>query len=166
MRITEILMPTDFSENSQVAFEVAYDLARQLGAKVILLHVQDGSALRVAIREELLQTDSTDEELQSAVEQLTAQRFSEMIAGLDRTEVDVECLSLRGYPKTVITKYAEEIHARLIVIGMRGITAMSVITSAMLGSVAEYVMRNAPCPTLIVRSEHHKTDTHESTIQD
>ncbi len=164
MRIAEILAPTDFSENSQVAFEVAYGLARQLGAKLYLLHVQDGSALRVAIREGLLQEDSTDEELQTAVEQLTAGRFSEMMAGLDQTEVELECISVRGYPKTVITKYAEEIHARLIVIGMRGITAMSLITSAMMGSVAEYVMRNSPCPTLIVRSEHHKTLTAESTI--
>ena len=50
MRIERILVPTDFSENSQVAFERAYSLARQLGAKLYVLHIQDGSVLRTAIK--------------------------------------------------------------------------------------------------------------------
>jgi nucleotide-binding universal stress UspA family protein len=51
MPINTILVPTDFSENAHVAFETACDLALQLGAKLHVLHVQDESALRVAIKE-------------------------------------------------------------------------------------------------------------------
>ena len=132
----------------------AYLLARQLGAKLYVLHIQDGSALRTAIKEELLSADSTDEQLQASIQQLIAERFSEMTAGLDRSELHIECLSRRGYPKPAIVHYAEEIDADIVVVGMRGITAMSTIAGAALGSVAEYVLRNAPCPTLIVRLEH------------
>ena len=154
MRIGRILVPTDFSENSQVAFERAYSLARQLGAKLYVLHIQDGSVLRTAIKEELLSADSTDEQLQASVQELTAERFSEMTAGLDRSELDIECRSRRGYSKAAIIDYAEEINADIVVIGMRGVTAMSMVTSAALGSVAEWVLRRSPCPTLIVRTEH------------
>jgi universal stress protein A len=158
MTIKTILVPTDFSENAQVAFEEAYNLARQTGAKLLLLHIQDGSTLRIAVKEQLLGSDSTDEQLQAAVGQLTEARFSEILAGLDRSEVTIECISLRGYPKTAIVNYAEEVCADLVVIGMRGITAMSMITSALMGSVAEHVMRHSPCPTLIVRADHTGND--------
>jgi nucleotide-binding universal stress UspA family protein len=156
MRIEKILVPTDFSENAQAAFEKACDLARQLRAKLYVLHIQDGSALRVAIKEELLSADSTDEQLTLTVQQLIAERFSEMSAGLDRSQFSIECVSRRGNPKAGIVHYAEEIHADMVVIGIRGITAMSMLTSAALGSVAECVLRRSPCPTLIVRTEHRR----------
>jgi nucleotide-binding universal stress UspA family protein len=154
MRFGKILVPTDFSENAQTAFEEACDLARQLRAKLYVLHIQDGSALRIAIKEELLSADSTDEQLSLTVQQLIAERFSEMSAGLDRSQVSIECVSRRGNPKAGIVHYAEEIQADIVVIGMRGITAMSMLTSAALGSVTEWVLRRSPCPTLIVRTEH------------
>lgn len=77
-----------------------------------------------------------------------------MTAWLDRSELDVECLSRRGYAKPAIVQYAAEINADIVVIGMRGITAMSTLTSAAMGSVAEYVLRRSPCPTLVARLEH------------
>ena len=154
MRITKILVPTDFSENAQIAFDRACELAGQLGAKLYVLHVQDGGVLRTAIKEELLCDDSTDRQLRESVKELIAERFSEMAAGLDRSEFNIEFQSCRGYPKTAIVHYAKEIEADLIVIGMRGITAMSMVTSAVLGSVAEHVLRRSCCPTLVVRLEH------------
>lgn len=158
MRIGKILVPTDFSENAQLAFEEACNLARQLGAKLYLLHIQDGNTLRIAIQEELVSADATDEQLQTSLQELIARRFSEMSAGLDRCEVSIESVSLLGNPKAGIVRYAEEIDADMVVIGMRGVTAMSMVTSAALGSVAEWVLRRAPCPTLIVRIEHRRQD--------
>ena len=159
MRFEKILVPTDFSENAHADLEKAYDLARPLQATLYVLHIQDGSALRVAIKEELLSADSTDEQLQTTVHQLIAERFSEVSAGLDRSQLSIECVSRRGRPKAGIVKYAKEINADLVVIGMRGITAMSMVTSAALGSVAESVLRRPPCPTLIVRTEHQRDRT-------
>jgi nucleotide-binding universal stress UspA family protein len=77
-------------------------------------------------------------------------------ARLDRSQFSIECVSRRGSPTAGIVKYAKEINADMVVIGMRGITAMSIVTSAALGSVAESVLRRSRCPTLIVRTEHRR----------
>ena len=154
MKITNILVPTDFSRNAQRAFDKACSLARQMGATIHLLHVRDESALRTAVKEGLLQADSTDEELQAAVEQLVEQRFSGMLAGLDRSEVRVDTLSRRGDPKALIVDYAREINADIVVMGTHGASMVEKIRSAMMGSIAESVIRKSPCPVLMVRLDH------------
>jgi nucleotide-binding universal stress UspA family protein len=156
MQITNILVPTDFSENAQTAFEVARDLARQLKAKLYLLHVRDASTLRTSIREGLLRADSTDEQLQEAVKRLTEERFSKMLAGLDQSEVEVEHCSRRGDSDAVIIDYAREVSADMIVIGRHGAGVVENIKSAILGSVAESLVRKSPCPVLVVRRDHRR----------
>jgi nucleotide-binding universal stress UspA family protein len=157
MRIQTILVPTDFSKNAHVAVEKGCELARQLGAKLYLLHAQDQSTLRTAIKEELFDDDATDDLLQARVRQMVDARFSELLATLNHTDLEVQSLSLRGDPKSLITQYASEIKADLVVIGMRGVTAASRIVSAVIGSVTEYVMRSSPCPTLVVRLDHERS---------
>ena len=152
MSTKTILAPTDFSENAQVAFETAFDLAQQLGAKLHVLHVQDESMLRTAIKEGLLDECSTDEELRAAVERLTKERFSKMFAAVDCSKVAIEHLSRRGDSDKVIADYAREINADMIVIGRRGMGLISVV----LGTVAESIIRKSPCPVLVVRRDHKK----------
>ena len=156
MSIKTILAPTDFSENAQIAFQTAFDLALQLGAKLHVLHVQDESALRTAIKEGLLDTCSNDEELQAAVERLTNERFSKMFAAADCSKVAIEHLSRRGDSDKVIVDYAREINADMIVVGRRGTGLMKGIISAVLGTVAESIIGKSPCPVLIVRRDHKK----------
>lgn len=156
MRIERILLPTDFSENAQVALEAAYHLAGQLGARLYLLHVQDETALRTAVKQGLLRPDSTDEELEAEVAKIIEQRFSSSLAGLSGEDVEIEHVSRRGDPKFVVVEYTREIKADLVVVGMRGTTAMEQVMAAVLGSVAERVTRKSPCPTLVVRLEHKR----------
>ena len=156
MSIKTILAPTDFSENAQVAFETAFDLALQLGAKLHVLHVQDESMLRTAIKEGLLDECSTDEELRAAVERLTKERFSKMFAAVDCSKVEIEHISRRGDSDKVIADYAREINADMIVIGRRGTGLMQGIISVVLGTVAESLIRKSPCPVLVVRRDHKK----------
>lgn len=150
MSIQTILVPVDFSEYSNVAFETAYDLALQLGSKMHVLHVQDESTLRIAIKEELFGQCSTDEEVQAAVEHLTEERFSKMLSSADGSKVAIQHLSRRGDSDREIVSYAREIEADMIVIGRRG----AGIVSAVLGTVAESVIKKSPCPVLVVRLEH------------
>ena len=152
MSIQTILVPVDFSEYSQVAFETAYELALQLGAKLYVLHVQDESTLRIAIKEGLLGQCSTDEEVLAAVEHLTEERFSKMLSSVDGSKVTIEHLSRRGDSDREIVIYAREIEADMIAIGRRG----AGFISAVLGSVAESVIKKSPCPVLVVRREHKK----------
>ncbi len=156
MRIQTILVPTDFSDNAQVAVAKGCDLARQLGARVYLLHVQDESTLRTAIKAGLFEEGATDDVLQDKVKQMVEARFSELHSTLDQTGMKIEFLSLRGDPKALICEYASDIKADMLVVGMRGITAASKIVSAVMGSVTEYVMRKSPCPTLVVRLDQRE----------
>ena len=99
MRIQTILVPTDFSKNAHVAVEKGCELAQQLGANLYLLHAQDESTLRTAIKEELFDGDATDELLQARVRQMVEARFSELLATLNHTDLKIQSLSLRGDPK-------------------------------------------------------------------
>jgi nucleotide-binding universal stress UspA family protein len=154
MPINTILVPTDFSENAHVAFENACDLALQLGAKLHVLHVQDESALRVAIKEGLLDDRQTDDELCEAVAALTAERFAKLLGGEECSGVDVEHDLRHGDSGKVIVDYAREINAGIIVIGRRGAGVVKDILSAVVGSIAESVIRKSPCPVLVVRRDH------------
>ena len=145
MRIKTILVPTDFSEHAQRALEKACDLAAELGARLYLLHVRTGSALRIAVKEGLLDGASTDEELEKAVEQLIEQRFSQMLSGIDRSQIAIEHTWRRGEPGAVIAAYAKEIGADLVVVGRRGAGLIEDMRAAVLGSVAESVIRKSPC---------------------
>ncbi|HVG21030.1 MAG TPA: universal stress protein [Blastocatellia bacterium] len=154
MSIKNILVLTDFSENAQVAFEKAHDLARQLRARLYVLHVRDESNLRIAIKEGLLDAESTDEQLQAAVERLTEDRFSKLFAGVDRSQVEIGHLSRRGDSDAAAIAYAKEINADIIVIGRHGAGVMHSFLSSVLGSVAETVIKKSPCPVLVVRRDH------------
>ncbi|HSQ21098.1 MAG TPA: universal stress protein [Blastocatellia bacterium] len=152
--IKTILVPTDFSEHAQRAFERACDLAEQLGGRIYLLHVQTESALRTAIKEGLFDGSSSDEAVREAVEQLIEERFSQSQSGIDRTRIAIEHTSRRGEPGALIAAYAREIGADLIVIGRRGVGLIDEMRAAVIGSVTESVIRKAPCPVMVVRREH------------
>lgn len=152
--IKTILVPTDFSEHAQRAFERACDLAEQLGARIYLLHVQAESSLRTAIKEGLFDGSTSDEQVREAVEQLIEERFSQSQSGIDRSRIAVEHASRRGEPGAVISAYAREIGADLIVIGRRGVGFIDEMRAAVIGSVTESVIRKAPCPVMVVRREH------------
>jgi nucleotide-binding universal stress UspA family protein len=154
MTIKNILVPTDFSENARLAFEKSLDLARQVGAKVHLLHVQDESTLRTAIKEGLLHGDSTDEQLQVDVDRLTEARFTTLLGEHAASAIEIAHLVRRGEADVAIIQFAREIDADLVVVGLRGAGLMGRIRTVMMGSVAESVINKSPCPVLVVRLEH------------
>jgi nucleotide-binding universal stress UspA family protein len=154
MPIKNILVPTDFSENARLAFEKAVDLACQVGAKLYLLHVQDESTLRTAVKEGLLLEDSTDEQLQAEVDRLTEERLAKLVGGCDTSSIEIARLVRRGEADVSITRFARENTADLIVVGLRGAGLMGRIKTAVMGSVAEAVIKKSPCPVLVVRLEH------------
>lgn len=133
---THVLHPTDFSEPSQAACEKAVDLARQCGAKLTVLHVYanplmaEGFAYVPDPRPELEEKLShvANEELPIAVER----------------ELRV------GVPAQEIVEFAREHNCDLIVMGTHGRTGLSHL---LMGSVAENVVRRAPCPVMVVRAE-------------
>jgi nucleotide-binding universal stress UspA family protein len=154
MDIKTILVPTDFSEHARRAFERACDLARQLGAKIYLLHVQSDSALRISVKEGLFEGCSTDEEIHSAVAQLIDKRFSQMLSSVDRSSIEIEHTTRRGEPGSATVAYAHEIGADLVVVGRRGKGLIEEMRVAVIGTVTETLIRKSPCPVVVVRRDH------------
>jgi nucleotide-binding universal stress UspA family protein len=133
-----IIHPTDFSENSRPALKVARSLARDLGARLLILHVTppailldgtvageiDPSAYRASLEELRSSLDGPD--LKYPIE-------TRLILGLDQEE---------------ILRTAEEVGCDLIVMGSHGRTGLGRL---LMGSVAESVMPRASCPVMIVK---------------
>jgi nucleotide-binding universal stress UspA family protein len=124
MKIGEILLPTDFSAAAEAAAWVAVTMAQETGARLHVAHV-----VPVA-------TDPSP-----GSEQLT--RLGRRLG----KEVTVEIALLSGRAAREITGYARDKGIDLIVMSTHGRTGMS---RALLGSVAEAVVRLAPCLVLTV----------------
>lgn len=147
-----IIVAIDFSENAEAAFDVAYDLARQLRSKLYVLHVQDENTLRTAIREELLDDCANDEELEAAVKKLNEDRLANLLSKADPAQVEIERILRRGDPRSVIVESAAKVNADIVVVGRRGVS----LIDRVVGHVTDSVIRKSPCPVLIVRREHKK----------
>jgi len=143
-----ILVPTDLSESAEHALDYACELARSLGAKVHLLNVIGVPVLGVpelgvALTSSVI--DSLIAENQSALDKLAAQRAGKCDLG--------EVVLRTGDARDVINQTANELNIDLIVMGTHGRRGVS---RALLGSVAETVVRSAPCPVLTVRRPSHE----------
>lgn len=143
----KILVPVDFSPHSTEAFKVGLDLAKRFGARLGMVHVHQpivdsfpGShMLPPATVEQTLPL------VRAALEkQLQGARAQALAAGVP----DVEAQLVEGVPFTEITRVAREGGYDLIVVGTHGRTG---IRHALIGSVAERVVRKAPCAVLAVR---------------
>jgi nucleotide-binding universal stress UspA family protein len=142
MRFAKILCPVDFSDASHEALLAAVRLAREFDATLTILHVY--SLPVVAVPEMSLNPAIYDQILKSAEEGLA--RWTREASQLGAHRVD--SAKLEGVPWDVIVKVAREGGADVVILGTHGRTGLR---HALLGSVAERVVRHAPCPVLVVR---------------
>lgn len=137
-KISRILVPVDFSEASELALSHACSLALAHGAAITLSHVGEPLHPDWFFDTTILQRDiieTAEKHLQELVEKYGS--------GLQaKTEMRF------GHPVEAIVLAAQKMKADVIVIGTHGRTGMK---HALLGSVAERVARQAPCPVLIIR---------------
>jgi nucleotide-binding universal stress UspA family protein len=141
LKLQTILHPTDFSPRSEQAFEMACSLARDHGAGIILLHVIE---LPITVQGGVMTPPAPEpvEDKREAQEKL--RRISAAAANL-KVEPRLEV----GDSPSVILNVAKESKCDLIVMGTHGRTG---IARFLMGSVAEMVLRKAPCPVLTLKS--------------
>lgn len=145
--IRRILFPTDFSERAETAWSYARLMAEQFGTEVVLLHVmQEPVAMLPESSLAVAPPAINIAELTSAAEE-----------GLKRLEVKepariVDRIVCNGPAAEEIVRYAKDLEADLVVLGTHGRTG---IAHALLGSVAERVVRRAPCAVMTVRPNCH-----------
>ena len=140
MSMQKVLIAVDEDPIAARAADVGMDLARSLHAQVALVHVID-PALIVSPEAGIAADD-----LAVAARQDAARLVADFRA---RLQADAHALGFipLGSPGPEIVKAAKEWQADIIVIGSHGRRG---ITRALVGSVAEAVMRHAPCPVLVV----------------
>jgi nucleotide-binding universal stress UspA family protein len=139
--IHTILHPTDFSDRSEAAFQLACLLARESGARLIVLHVVQPPPF------------VTHGEMARALEQAEGYRreLNEKLHNLRDADPDLEMEHRLedGEPVNEIMRAATETGSDLIVLGTHGRTGFRRL---LLGSVAEQVLRRAACPVLTVNT--------------
>jgi universal stress protein A len=146
--VSTILHPTDFSTCSQNAFELACALARDYGARLVVMHVVTPPT--ITYTEGALPPDFGVflEEAKKQLEHLQAPdgnlRFERRIA--------------QGHASDAILKTIQETAADLVVLGTHGRTGLKRL---LMGSVAEEVLRKASCPVLTVKGSLHTNQTKE-----
>jgi nucleotide-binding universal stress UspA family protein len=138
----KILCALDFSESSRQALEHASDLARRFDAELTLIHVREGP--RVAGSEIVAPPELLEEEERELGRKLDAWRTqAERIAGRP-----VRTVLTSGSPPLEIVRAAASGTFDLVVTGTK---ARKGVGRMLLGSVAERVVREAPCPVLVAR---------------
>jgi nucleotide-binding universal stress UspA family protein len=143
LSIRRILVPTDFSDCSEEAVRYGRDLATALGASLHLLHVVQDPYTQPWAAEAF---PAPLGDLLTQWEEQARARMAGDLSEADRSKVTI--VTQIGSPFFEIIRYAQEQHVDLIVIGTHG---RGPIGHMLLGSVAEKVVRKAPCPVLTVR---------------
>jgi len=138
LSIRTILHPTDFSELSLGAFQLACSLARDHGANIIVLHVYPPPLDRAEVLARG-QPNGYEESLWEELEKIKS----------NDPAVSIEYRLIEGFAADEIVRSARENSADLIVIGTHG---RGGLRRAIMGSVAEGVLRGAWCPVLTVNA--------------
>jgi universal stress protein A len=154
-RITRILVPTDFSDTADAALDYAFGLAERFGASIQLLHVLDDPFVFEGMSAEAYIAEAPA--LRTAMLEDARQRLRHRAVPRDGG-VPVETEVLFGHGARTIAEYAAERDVDLIVMGTHGRTGFAHL---MVGSVAERLVRIAPCPVLTVKHPHAKSHRSE-----
>ncbi len=149
MAIRQILVPTDFSAPSRAALDYAAELAPALGASIDVLHVWE---LPVFVPPSMLpDAGVADLSLLDIYRKGAESQLAEFVAKAKEQGLRVRTsFAELGPPSQTIAEFADRRAYDLVVIGTHGRTGLA---HAVIGSVAERVVRYAHCPVLAVRAK-------------
>jgi nucleotide-binding universal stress UspA family protein len=141
LRVSNILVPVDFSPGSSACVEYATAVAEALHSNVTLFHVFQTADLMVAI------VPGADADVDDATGRALAERSVERLRAETRSRagVRVSAVVVHGSPSEEIVSFAHDKSFDMVVIGTHGRTGLS---RALMGSVAEAVVRRASCAVL------------------
>lgn len=146
--LKKILVPIDFSDNSKKALRYAIPFAQQFNASLILMYIVEPTIYPSDFGFGQVGFPDVEKELhEKAISEMSALIESVVPAAL-KSETKVGS----GIPFVEITTYAKEEDVDMIIVATHGRTGVEHI---LFGSTAEKIIRKAPCPVLVVRSEEH-----------
>ena len=150
--LKKVLVPHDFSDTSEAAVRYGLALAKSFNAQLYLLHVSDKARFEMATEFPL--------GLDGTLEDAVRERLVKILSPREQVEFKPSFEFRSGSPAAEIVKYAGEADIDLIVMGTHG---RGFVAHAVMGSVAEKVVRAAPCPVLTVRHPQHEFVIPEET---
>lgn len=147
-RVRTILVPVDFSSCSREGLRYAIAFANEFGARIILVHATylgyvyscEGTAIY----------DIPG--LQKAARETAEHKMRELVRSVNFGNVKFETVFTEGSPVLDICAFAKDHHVDLIITSTHGLTGF---THALIGSIAEQVVRHAPCSVLVAPSHPH-----------
>lgn len=138
-----IIVPVDFSVHSERAFEKALDFARQFHSELVLVHIVE----QVIYPGDWMYPPVAMSDAAQERRQEIAEKLKQLALG---TGVKTREFVRLGRAWQEIVEIAKECKADLLILATHGYTGLR---HALLGSVAEKVVRHAPCPVLVVRAD-------------
>ncbi len=142
-----IVVGTDFSDAVTPALVLGGTEAKQRGAKLVLIHsMYEPSSPLNLLGPIVVSAPQPSEEARKAQHQAAVTTLESLLAAHGG---EGECVVLEDEPGQALTSYAEKVGAALVVVGTHGRTGFARMA---LGSVAEIVVREAPCSVLVARA--------------
>ena len=149
--LNRILVATDFGEAADAALNYGRALARRFDAKLTLLHVI-GDIMTSGYGADGYVAGYSD--LQRDAEEGARQQLNALLTERDRLDLEGRTVLLTSNAAALtIINFAKEMNADVIIMGTHGRGAMAHL---LMGSVAERVVRTAPCPVLTVKHPEHE----------
>jgi len=145
-----ILVPVDFSDTSERALDYAVDLAKQLGAKVVVMHAYELPVYGFPDGAFVATVEMATRIMNGAQAGLQAEVDKRKGSG-----VEIKTVLRQGIPVDEVHSVADEVNADLIVVGTHGRRGLA---RALLGSVAENVIRTSMRPVLAIRGGEKPTE--------
>jgi len=146
-RLRTILVPTDYSAAAGHALDHAEQIARQTGARLVLLHVFDDADYIVSTALGLAHKQPEVEAYRAEMHRQAESSLRSVAAGVAQRGLAVDAVISEGPSACRITQAAGEYRADLVVLAARGRTGWR---ARSVGTVAEQVVRYSPCPVLVV----------------
>ena len=147
-----LLVPVDLSDASKIVLAKASELAQQLSARVILLHIVEPVATYVPVGATMDVIAAAPPPVEATAESLSApdSRLKALAAPLEAAGLNVEIITLIGLAIDDILEQAQKHHADYIILGSHGHGALYHLFS---GSVVTGILKRAKRPVIIVPSK-------------
>lgn len=146
---SSILVPLDFSEQSLIALDQSYNLARLTHSEITLLHVIDQdfiSHLTETILSKYNYADQLRDDMQARLDETATKIQNEQ-------SIKVHTIIRSGKIYDEIVEVAQEIEASLIIMGTMG---ASTFKKKFLGSNASHVIKTSQCPVITIKGKEHR----------
>lgn len=153
MKKKSILVPVDFSAHQEHVVTQSLALAESMNARLILLHCATPPELSVVLVEPVYIPSVVLERFTRDHTQMVSEKMAALSEEIGKS-CEVETMVRAHDPASAISAVAEEMKCDLIVMGSHG----AGLDRFLLGSVAELVIRNAPCPVVVAREQARQFD--------